>query len=301
MPHSVFNNKENYKLMNYVLWISIVINCLLIIFKIYIGYISNIQSLILDGFHSMSDFFSDILLLFAIPYVYKGKDKTHHYGHARYENAMSMLIGLAIVMASFPFIINAITNIRTESNFEISFNKWAWIITIATIILKEFLYQITMFIGQKTKSMMLIANAIHHRSDAISSMLVLVTLFGIKIGWYQIDNYMSILLGLYLSYSGIKICWEAIHILCDKAPEADLALIESLLQDIEEIYGFHNLHLRQSGPFLMGDIHLELDGKLTIAEAQHIVTKTQVHLRKHLPQLRQFTIHLDPYNGEFKN
>ena len=142
---------------------------------------------------------------------------------------------------------------------------------------------------------MLIANSIHHRSDVFSSILVLGVLLGINMGFSIVDSIVSICMGLYLCVAGIKISLEAIHILSDRAPEKESQLVSDILKKVPNIFSSHNLRLRQSGPFLIGEVHIELDYRLTIVEAHDIIKEAQVLLRSTLPQLREFTIHVDPY------
>ena len=286
---------EGKTLVNRVLYISILINLFLVIATILIGLNTGIQSLILDGVHSSSDLFSDVLLLLAFPFIYKKKDDSHHFGHTRYEDVLSLVIGMMIIISAVPFIIYSIKALFLQQVSTLDNSIWAWIITILTIILKEMLYHITNRIGKKTNSPMLIANSIHHRSDVFSSILVLGVLLGINIGFPIIDSIVSICMGLYLCVAGIKISLEAIHILSDRAPEKESKLVSDILQKVPDIFSLHNLRLRQSGPFLIGEVHIELDYRLTIVEAHDIIKEAQVLLRSTLPQLREFTIHVDPY------
>ena len=283
------------KLVNRVLYISILINLFLAIATILIGLNTGIQSLILDGVHSFSDLFSNVLLLLAVPLIYKKKDDSHHYGHTRYEDVLSFLIGIMIVISAVPFITHSIKTLFFQQVNTLDNSIWAWIITIVTIILKEMLYHITNRIGKKTNSPMLIANSIHHRSDVFSSILVLGVLLSINMGFSIVDSIVSICMGLYLCIAGIKISLEAIHILSDRAPAKESQLVSDILQQVPNIFSLHNLRLRQSGPFLTGDVHIELDYRLTIVEAHDIIKEAQVLLRSTLPQLREFTIHVDPY------
>jgi len=286
---------EGKKLINRILYISVLINLFLVIATILVGLNTQIQSLILDGLHTLSDLFSDVLLLLAFPFVYKKKDKSHHFGHTRYENVLSLLIGIMIIVSAVPFITHSIGTLFFQKITTLDNNIWAWIITGLTIILKELLYHITNHIGKKTHSPMLIANSIHHRSDVFSSILVLGVLLGIHMGFSIVDSIVSICMGLYLCVSGIKISLEAIHILSDRAPEKESQLVSEIIHKVPGIFSSHNLRLRQSGPFLTGDVHIELDYRLTIVEAHDIIREAQVLLRSTLPQLREFTIHVDPY------
>ena len=286
---------EGKKLVNRILYISVLINLFLVIATIMVGLNTRIQSLILDGLHSFSDLFSDVLLLLAFPLIYKKKDESHHFGHTRYENVLSLVIGIMILVSALPFITHSIATLLFQKVTILENNIWAWIITIVTIILKELLYHITNRIGKKTNSPMLIANSIHHRSDVFSSILVLGVLLGINMGFPIVDSVVSIFMGLYLCFAGIKISLEAIHILSDRAPEKESQLVSEILKQVSGIFSLHDLRVRQSGPFLTGDVHIELDYRLTIVEAHEIIREAQVLLRSTLPQLREFTIHVDPY------
>lgn len=200
-----------------------------------------------------------------------------------------------IVISAVPFISYSIKTLFFQQVNTLNNSIWAWIITILTIILKEMLYHITNRIGKKTNSPMLIANSIHHRSDVFSSILVLGVLLGINMGFSIVDSIVSICMGLYLCVAGIKISLEAIHVLSDRAPEKESQLVSDILQKVPRIFSLHNLRLRQSGLFLTGDVHIELDYRLIIVEAHDIIGEAQVLLRSTLPQLREFTIHVDPY------
>ncbi|MGL4394819.1 MAG: cation diffusion facilitator family transporter [Brevinema sp.] len=283
-------------LIKITLWGSIAINVAIVIAAIVIGIQTKIQSLILDGLHSFTDLFSDILLLIIFPFAYKERDEDHTYGHSRYEDILSLLIGVLIINASIPFLRNAFNIIvLNKATAPLMLNAAAWIITISTIVLKEMLYHLTRIVGQKVKSTMLMANATHHRSDMFSSLLVLISLVGVWLGYPQMDSYVAFLLGVYLLYSGLKIIWTSMHVLTDKAPMSDIHVVKKALASIEGVYGFHDLRLRQSGPYIMGDVHLELEGSLTVEEAHDILKDVQLAIRQKLPHLRYFTIHMDPY------
>ena len=254
-----------------ITWIGLVVNFILFVIKFVLGFLGSSQAVIADAFHSLSDIATDIAILFGIKLWSAPPDECHPYGHKRIETIVTVLIGIALSIIALGIGYNAIILMKTAT-FK-SPGKIAVLGAIISLVLKEILYHWTMAVATRTKSSALVANAWHHRSDAISSIPVLIAV----VVAIFIPNFAFIdLIGaLIVSFFILKVSWDIIHPavseLADRgAPKYDRDKIRLIVMKVDGVKDTHAIRTRKLGSGLSVDLHILIDGNLTIHKGRDI-------------------------------
>ena len=201
-----------------VTWIGVGANALLIVVKFVAGVLGHSQALIADAVHSVSDFFTDAVVLLGLWYGRRPPDEDHHFGHARIETMASAVVGFSLITVALYLGYRSAMNIYLHGNMHPTYP--ALIGAAVSIAVKEALYQYTAIVGKRIRSEAVIANAWHHRSDALSSVAVLIGVGGAVInpGWYILDAYAALLVSFFIAKVGIDVLWKALREMADTAP-----------------------------------------------------------------------------------
>jgi len=211
---------DRYQQTTKVTLVSAVINIVLSLVKIFVGYFGHSQSLVADGIHSLSDLVSDGLILFAAKHSHRAADANHPYGHGRFETIVTVGLGLLLIVVAGGISIDAIRRIL-EPDYLMHPGFPALIIAGISIAVKEYLYHYTMKVGNRFNSAMLRANAWHHRSDAISSIIVLVGVAGTMLGFQFLDAFAAIGVSLMIIKIGWDLSVQSVRELVDTALEPE--------------------------------------------------------------------------------
>ena len=198
------------------------VNLLLIILKALAGIFGRSQALIADAIHSISDLFTDAVVLIGLRLGRKAPDAEHHFGHARIETLASTIVGMGLVATALYLGINAALNIYQHTEYHPT--MLAVIAAGVSIAFKEALYHYTVFVGRRFKNHLIVANAWHHRSDALSSVAVLlgVTAAYFKPSWHILDSYAALLVSFFIVKVGIEILLNTISEFTDTAPKNEI-------------------------------------------------------------------------------
>ena len=271
------------------------VNAFLILLKFFAGIFGGSQALIADAVHSVSDLFTDAVVLFGIKIGRKPPDKEHHFGHARIETLASAVVGLALIGTAVYIGIEAALNIHrhTESHP----TGIALIGAGVSIALKEALYRYTVLIGRRIKSQLIVANAWHHRSDALSSVAVLLGVAGTLINpaWHILDACAALIVSFFIVKVGLDILRKTLREFTDTAPRPEI--IEKLMQlsrTVEGVLDAHDLRVRTSGGFYQAEIHIVVDGQLTVIEGHRIAKTVERCLAEEMDELDRVIVHVDP-------
>jgi cation diffusion facilitator family transporter len=271
------------------------VNAFLILLKFIAGIFGGSQALIADAVHSISDLFTDAVVLFGIKIGRKPPDKEHHFGHARIETLASAVVGLALIGTAVYIGIEAALNIHrhTESHP----TGIALIGAGVSIALKEALYRYTVLIGRRIKSQLIVANAWHHRSDALSSVAVLLGVAGTLINpaWHILDACAALIVSFFIVKVGLDILRKTLREFTDTAPRPEI--IEKLMQlsrTVEGVLDAHDLRVRISGGFYQAEIHIVVDGQLTVVEGHRIAKTVERCLAAEIDELDRVIVHVDP-------
>ncbi len=251
-------------------FVSVWVNVLLATTQIVIGIFARSQALLSDGIHSLSDLVSDFVVLFAGQHSKKGPDNDHPYGHQRFENAASLVLGLLLLAVGIGMLWTAGVKFRNPSAIPSVHVAALWVAVVA-LAAKELLFRYMLVIAKRVKSSMLIANAWHARSDAASSLVVAIGIVGNLMGYPLLDPIAALIVGFMVSRMGWGFAWNAMNDLMDRAAEEeDVAAIRQTLRASEGVLGVHDLRTRKMGDSIVVDVHLEVDDQLSIVEGHDI-------------------------------
>lgn len=273
--------------------VSIVVNSVLSTLQIIVGFLSNSQGLIADGIHSISDLLSDFVVLLALKHSQKKPDDDHHFGHQRYEDVARLILGVILTIVGAGMIYSAIRKIATPELIT-NVDTIAIYIAILAIITKEILFRYMIYIANKVKSSLLVANAWHARSDAASSLIVTIGIFGSLMGIELLDPIAALIVGGVIFKMGWTFTYDSIMDLADRAAdEQEVKKIVELIQDNTNVLGIHDIRTRKSGDYIHFNAHIELDQNLSILEGHNIVEDVTKKIIEKFNVI-DVLIHVDP-------
>ena len=261
--------------------------------KIIIGGLYHSQALIADGIHSLSDILTDIFVLFISNVSHERPDDKHPYGHARFETLGTVIIGGVLVLVA---IFMALDNIEHFLANDTTFipGTATVVITIFSIFSKEWIYRKTLAVGKRIQSDILIANAWHSRSDAFTSILVLISIILAYLGYEQLDIVMAIVLSVLIGKIGWDFIWKSVKELVDTSlDEKELKEIEEIISSVHGVKGHHNLRSRKMGSQALIDVNIEVDALITVSEGHEIASWVAHEVKKKLPHILDITVHTD--------
>jgi cation diffusion facilitator family transporter len=272
-------------------WASIVVNTILFLSKLVVGIVVNSLALIADAFHSLSDVFTSIVVLVGYSLSEKPGDREHPYGHQRIEYVATLVIAILLAVVGFEFIRQGFQRFQRPEPI-----KSSWVVLlfiVVTIVIKYGLGNYSRRIGQLIKSQALEADAFHHYSDAVSSILVLVAVLGSGLGYPQLDGLASFLVGAILIYGGFKIARDSADTLIGQPPSPDtIARIRAICRRVEHVLNAHDIIVHTYGEKLFISVHVEIDQRNSSIQAHAISDAVEAALVSELNALA--TIHLDP-------
>lgn len=277
--------------------VSVVVNISLATVQIIVGFVSHSSALIADGIHSLTDLISDFVVLFANHHSSKSADEDHNYGHQRFENAASLFLGLSLLVVGLMMMWNAGYKIIFSTNKPIVQIQALWV-ALGALVIKEILFRYMLRVATKVRSSMLVANAWHARSDAASSFLVAVGIIGSLMGHPVFDIVGALIVGLLIAKTGFTFSWNSLHDLMDRATSVhEVEKIKQLIISLPEVKGYHKLRTRKMGDAIFVDVHIELDGEMTVKQSHDIETQIRKKVSANLPVF-DMMIHIDPYENK---
>jgi len=278
-----------------VTWVGVGVNITLVIFKLWAGLLSGSQALVADGVHSLSDLFSDVVVLFGLKWGRASEDADHPFGHARIETISGMIVGLVLILVGLWIAYQAIATIyRHEAARPGLFAIWAAAISVVS---KEILYWYTVGVGRRIKSVAVIANAWHHRTDAFSSIAVLVGVGATYLNenWHLADSIAALTVIFFVVKMGGRLTWSAFKELADTAPDREvLANLSRRAEGIEGVRQVHDLRARHSGSQIFVEIHIVVDPYLTVRAGHDIARTVKATLLNEFADVTRVIVHVDP-------
>ncbi|EJL83781.1 cation diffusion facilitator family transporter [Herbaspirillum sp. CF444] len=276
--------------------VSIVVNLVLTTLQIVVGLLSGSQALVADGVHSLSDLVADFVVLFAARQSRSPADADHQYGHQRFETAASLALGGTLLAVGIGMLVSAFFKLQALNAQTV--HLAAFWVALATLVSKELLFRYMLRIAEQARSSMLVANAWHARSDAVSSLVVALGIAGNLLGFPLFDPIAALIVGLMIVRTGAVFFWRALNDLMDKAVSEDEALaIRATLLATPGVFGVHDLRTRKMGDMTLVDVHLELDGDQTVTEGHAIATLARSRVMEQHHVLDVMT-HVDPVQQE---
>ncbi|MDE6717559.1 MAG: cation diffusion facilitator family transporter [Muribaculaceae bacterium] len=294
--------KEIYK----VTLIGSAVNAVLIVLKFIAGFVGRSSAMVADAVHSLSDFISDVIVLLFVKIAGKPKDKGHDYGHGKFETLATVIIGILLIIAGIGLMVNGIKTVIGSLHGE-SLERptmLALIVAVVSIASKEGLYHYTVKSGKKLNSQAVIANAWHHRSDAISSLGTLIGIAGAMFlgeKWRILDPIAAIVVSIFILKSGYDIVKPCIGELLEASlPEDKEKEIENLVMSVPGIEYIHNLRTRRIGSGIAVDLHAKMDGGMTLTEAHEKATAAENKIKRVFGENSIINIHMEPSDRSAK-
>ncbi len=275
-------------------WISIIGNVILFVLKYIAGVLSGSVALMADAWHTLSDSLSSIILIVGIRISRKPADEEHPFGHGRAEWISSMLIGVFLVVIGVSFVQESFD--RLNSHEEFSFGPMAWIATILSILVKEFMAQLSFRGARRTGLHSLKADAWHHRTDALSSILVLIGLiFGQKFWW--IDGVLGIVVSLLIFVAAYEILKENMSNMIGRKPDDQtIQKIHQIIRDnCQKDVNIHDIRIHHYGQHKEMTAHIKLSGQMRLDTAHIIANQIEEMIEQQLGI--NATIHTEPLEG----
>ena len=276
-------------------WISVAINLLLASVQVVTGLLAHSQGLIADGVHSLSDLFSDFIVLFAGHHSRKEADDNHPYGHHRFETAASLALGLLLLGVGIGMIWAGVQKLQDPELIQRVDQIALWV-ALAALVAKEGLFRYMLATAKRVKSSLLVANAWHARSDAASSLVVGLGILGNLAGYPILDPVAALIVGFMIARMGFGFGWSALQDLMDESADAvEVEAIRQTLAASPGVINVHDLRTRKMGDMIIVDAHIEVDALITVEAGHDIAVEAQARVLKNHRVLRLMT-HVDPHH-----
>lgn len=294
------NNNTRYKLARNVTLIGAMFNAILAFFKMLVGYIGHSGALFADGVHSLSDLLTDFLVIVAAKLGGKDADEDHPYGHRRIETAATVFLSLFLAIIGVAVIYDGVAELFVSHYLPISY--LVFVIAIISVFINEGLYLYTKRIGEEIKSDLIIANAWHHRSDAISSLVVLIGICGSFVGFHHLDSVAAIIVGLMIVKMGWSLGFDSTMELIDTSVSQETVKeMSTLISQTPGVVALHQLRTRSMAGHILIDVHILVEERLSVSEGHHIAQNVALRLREDVDGITDVTVHVDPEDDEVKN
>ena len=269
------------------------------IIKIVGGWFSHSQALIADGVHSLSDLATDVLVLYAAKHAHAEADEDHPYGHARIETAATVGLGVALMLISTGIVYDSVSALL-EPDSLVAPEAWAIALAAVSAISKEAVYHYTMRYSRRLNSELLRANAWHSRSDAISSVVVIIGVGGALLGHTSLDAVAALVVAAMIGKIGFDVAKSSVGELIDTGLDADrLDDIRDIIQSVDGVDSLHLLRTRRMAGRVLVDVHLILsDARVSVSEGHQISETVRSRLMGHFESIADVTVHIDPEDDE---
>ena len=290
-------------IIRHVTWVGFWVNAVLMVIKIAIGHYGHSDALVADGVHSLSDFATDLIVLSFVGIAYKGADSEHPYGHGKFETFASLLIAVILVIVAVGLGWSGVRAIISslQGNPLPRPDIWTIVVALIAILSKEWLYRYTIATGKLIDSSSLIANAWHHRSDAISSVATLIGVsagYFLGEGWRIADPVVSIIIAFFIAGSAIEIGRPSVDELLERSlPKDKIREIEEAVAAVPGVKDYHRLRTRRNGHSYLAELHIKVDPNITVTQGHAISTLVETSLRSLLGEDSIITVHVEPYRN----
>jgi len=291
-------HNPRYREVRKVTLIGSVVDLLLGVTKMFVGWAAHSEALVADGIHSLSDLATDFIVLYAAKHSHRDADEDHPYGHGRIETLATVGLGIALILVAFGIAWDAVRRIG-EPDLLFAPGILALVVAFISILSKEWIYQYTMRVARRLRSNMLMANAWHSRSDAISSIVVFIGVGGAMMGYHYLDAVAAVAVAVMIAKIGLDLVLSSTRELIDTALEPEL--VESIREAITNVNGVRALHMlrsRRSGGQALVDLHLQVDPRISVSEGHQIGDTVRRRLLERFDEVTDVTVHVDPEDDE---
>jgi cation diffusion facilitator family transporter len=291
-------NNPRYLEVRKVTLIGSLVDFLLGVAKILVGWLAHSQALIADGLHSLSDLATDFVVLYAAKHAHREADEDHPYGHGRIETLATVGLGITLIGVAFGIGYDA-TRRMNEPDLLLAPGMLALAVAFVSVIAKEIIYQYTRKAALKLRSNMLMANAWHSRSDAISSIVVVFGVGGAMMGYSYLDAVAAIAVAVMIAKIGFDLVRASTKELIDTALEPEV--VDTIRKEISKVDGVRALHMlrsRRSGGDALVDLHVQVDPCISVSEGHQIGDTVRRRLMDRVDEVTDVTVHIDPEDDE---
>lgn len=283
-----------------ITWIGLLVNLLLTVLKFVGGFLGRSQAVVADAVHGVSDMTTDLAILIGVKYWTKPADASHPHGHQRLETVVTLSIGLVLAVAAVGLLVNAVSSLHHHEAEPVG--PIALAAALISLFSKEWLYRWTIKEGKRIRSMPVIANAWHHRSDALSSIppALAVAAALIDPGWTFLDHVGAAVVSLFIFHAAYKIGRPAVDKLIDRgAPERELQEIRTIAKSVEGVEDVHAVRTRYVGSLnLAVDLHIMVTPDLSVYHGHEIAKAVRSRLISQGPDVLDVVVHIEPLETE---
>ena len=280
--------------------VAALINLFLAAIKVTFGILGQSTALIADGIHSLSDLASDALVLIAVRLGSREADDNHPYGHARFETIATIILGLALAVVAGGIAWDAVERLLYPARLLIPDAQTLGVAAIS-ILANEWLYHYTRRVAKLTRSKLLLANAWHHRSDAVSSVVVLIGIAAVLTGYPYADAIAAVIVGIMIAKIGFSLVLESVRELVDTSlPDDKITKIRNQIAGTDGVKAIHLIRTRKMGEDAYVDLHIQVDSHISVSEGHMIADSVRDGLRENFEEIADVLVHTDPEDDEFK-
>ena len=277
--------------------VSIIANIVLSLFKLTAGIVANSYAMISDAIHSASDVVSSVIVIIGVKIANKASDKSHPYGHERFECIASIILSVILIITGLGIGVSGIRNIFTGEyqNLEMP-GLIALIMAVVSIVTKEAMYWYTRGVAKKINSSAVMADAWHHRSDALSSIGSFIGILGARMGFLVLDSVASIVITIFIVKAGVDIFIETVKELTDEAcDENTVNKIYELIEKENGVMRIDDVKTRKFGNRIYVDIEISADGEKTLTETHKIAENVHDSIEENMVLVKHCMVHVNPY------
>ena len=290
---------ERYAVIRRVTLVGAAVDLVLAVAKVGGGFLAQSHSLVADGVHSLSDLVTDLLVLLAARFARAKPDADHPYGHERIETAATVALGVVLIVIGAGIALDAVRRLFHPEEIRVP-AWWAMAIAAVSVVLKEAVYRYTLRAARRHRSRLLEANAWHARSDAASSLVVIVGVGGALLGLAYLDAMAAVVVSWMIVRMGYRLARRSMEELIDTGLDPDqVEEIRAALTAVDGVRDLHMLRTRQMGPKSLVDVHILLDDpKLSVSEGHQISETARAELIRGFRDIEDVTVHIDPEDDE---
>ena len=282
-----------------------IVNFLLLIVKFVAGIVGHSAAMVADAVHSLSDFVTDIIVIVFVRISGKPEDKEHNYGHGKYETLATAIIGLILLFVGAGILFNGVKSVANVFKGEslVAPSMMALLAAAISILLKEVLFRYTVYKGKKLNSQALVANAWHHRSDALSSIGTFIGIGGaICLGekWRILDPLAAIVVSIFIMKVALQLLRPCVDELLERSlpPETEEKILAIILS-YPEASSPHHLRTRRIGNHIAIEVHVRMDGSIPLSDAHSLASKIEKELKEYFGNDTHVGIHMEPRNKKY--
>ena len=293
--------KERAARAKHVTWVGFLVNVVLSLLKITAGILGRSGAMVADGIHSISDFVTDVIVLVFIGVSSRGENEKYQYGHGKFETFATMLISFALLAVAVGLFWSSAELILRAIQVETLPRPGIlpFVMAVVSVGAKEWLFQYTRRVGMRISSMALVANAWHHRSDAFSSIAVLVGIgCAMFLGepWRVLDPIAALIVSVFIVIVSLRIGLPSINELLEVSlPDNINKEIGDTIQRVDGVKKFHRLRTRKNGSVVVMSFHVKVDPTMTIVEAHDVASRIERVLREKYGAGTIINVHVEPY------